>query len=229
MTNISASLIKDYIVCPRKAYYRLFFSGEVSTNKHIVVGNIVHHALENFWDSKKACIEYANQKIKESTIKLDTDKIFNSFDNFFEIFYPLLTPEDQIEYYFKYKYSDVNIVGKIDRIKKGGIIFDWKTSLSKPDVEKDIQFILYYLSYEKVFGKVPNSVIYAQLPTGIMYQFKPNKEYIDEFKYNILPHVVNTIRTSVLNLPRNGLFLYDKTTCRDCLYKDVCYEELYYG
>lgn len=221
-TRLSASLVKDYIACPKRVYYRLYEPEQGIGDRATGIGIVMHELIEKYWKSSNAMASHIKETMFKHHLNSGIEDIGNCIRNF-EKFRPYLYDGDIIERFFTYPYKDVTIVGKMDRITKDGIIFDWKTGKSKPDnLSRDPQFILYYLSYKKLYGKRPKAVYYASLSTGTLHMFIPNDNIISEFETSILPDILRQVKEK--HFPRYGLYGYK--VCNYCSYSDQCFKEL---
>lgn len=228
MIRLSASLIKDYISCRKKAFYRLTQPEQAVPSEDMVIGSIIHKILESGWDSNYSeSLEYARSLLAEynllgiSTKKID--KIDLSLKNYFNIFSSLVSKDDLIEYSFQIQYnSDAILVGKFDRITKDGVVIDWKTeSVTPSSVDRDIQYIIYYCSYKKLFEKEPKKVLNISLINGKIVEFIPDEYYIKELYNFIIPDIISEIKSN--KYIRNGLF---NRACNICQFNSICFKEL---
>ena len=107
----------------------------------------------------------------------------------------------------------------MDRIHNN-VIFDWKTGEVPPeDINRDPQFILYYIAYKKLFSREPSGVVYADLYSKKSYLFKPDKDVLAEFQEEIIPGIIKAISSN--NFPRYGFYGY--RVCTKCSFKGVCW------
>ena len=89
-----------------------------------------------------------------------------SVSSFYRNFQHLLTEEDDAEKFFRIKLeTDVLLVGKMDRVvKPSGLVLDWKTSASSiSNINDDVQFLIYYYAYTRLYNKPPSLVAYVSL------------------------------------------------------------------
>jgi len=231
MIKLSASLIKDYLSCQKKGYYRINHPELSISTDEMIIGDVVHKVLENCWDKdKKTSIEYANYLLSKYNILDPTfksiDKINRSITNFFGNFIYLLSKGDKIELNFEIPYlpnlGEVLIKGKIDRVNKDGCIFDWKTTLKIPkNIDNDIQFIVYYMSYITLYKEPPKKVFYASLISGKLIEFQPKSYYINYLYNNIIPSLIDDIKRG--KFERTGLF---NNSCLNCQFQVDCWKNL---
>lgn len=222
---LSASLIEDYVSCNRKVYYRSLKGEGAVPNKEMIIGDIVHGAIENHWSNQANCMTFVEYETRQRL----PDEFATSFgfattcvENFFEKFQPFLSKEDDIEKKFKIPYGkDVFIVGRMDRISNGSV-FDWKTARRpQTDISGSIQFILYNWAYEKMFGKSPAGVYYGALSNGSIVMYKHDVIAETTLFSDLIPDVINSIRTK--NYTPNGIF---RKACFRCSYADMCLKEI---
>lgn len=222
-------MLEDYVSCNRKVYYRLNRSEQQIQNREMIIGEIVHFAIEKFWDDYNNGLSYIE---KEMSIRLsDSDGTLPTrelnyaqtcFTTYWYKFRDYLTPNDVIEYKFKVPYdSNVFIVGKIDRISNGNI-FDWKTARNPPkNISGNIQFLLYNWAYRKLYDKQPNGVYYAALSTGALIKLKPEPFLEDIVINDLIPNAVRTVKSK--DFIRSGMF---NKSCFRCTYSQSCLKEL---
>lgn len=215
--HLSASSIKDFLVCPARWYYRINYPEQATKTKEMVLGTIVHDTIEKYWDNQEEGIIYATQRASE--VDVNNKKLFHCLNSFYNHFIEYVGKEDKIEMEFSVKFSkDVDIVGRIDRISNG-LVFDWKTTEKPPEnIDNDVQFIIYYESYKKIFGCYPVGIYYVSLTDDKFLSYQPDQNLIDELYKGIIPYIIKTIKRN--DFPKSGL--YDKYSCNYCSYKRVC-------
>lgn len=225
MIYLSASSIKDFIACEMKYDFRRLKFEESAKTEPLVIGSLVHEAIEKHWDNHDRAEQYVKNQFKLYNLtSKGKSKVLICLDNFFFNFSHLLSKEDEIEKFFKIKYSkDVIITGKIDRIISGHFVFDWKTTTKPPrDISNDAQFILYYNAYKELYKVFPSSVFYASLTTGKLIKYEENKLFTDKLYNEVIPKMIKTIREN--SFVHTGLFGYN--ICNNCVFKDYCYAHL---
>lgn len=228
MIQLSASMIKDFLVCSQRVYFRLNASEVAEKGPELLVGDLVHRFLEEI--NKNPAFnyqEYLNKNFRDLPEK-SKDKIANCMKNYNSYFQPLLSETDKVETFFKISYSpNILIVGRIDRInEERGILIDWKTGNKAPfNIDTDIQFILYHWAYRMLYHKPPSLVALASLGTGklIQYNHKPTHERI--LFDTIIPKVAHAIKEN--QFYKEGIFDYVShgtlsTACTYCPFQRVC-------
>ena len=222
--NVSATLIKDYLLCPKMVYYRLNLPSGGVPNQDMLAGTIVHNTLERYWKDKIQAMNFCVIKCKENNLDTKhTLKVFKSINIFFEKFQWMLSSKDKIEVKFKIKLdTDTFLTGRMDRILENGIIIDWKTSVETPKtIAYDPQFIVYYLAYKLLYKVNPTSVLYISLFDNKMVGFTSNPLLTESMFHGIIPSVVENIKTN--NLPPTGLYT---SKCIRCQFEEICHYEL---
>ncbi len=218
---VSASSLQDYIACEQKIYYRLFEKGEAVPSREMLMGTITHKVLEKMWDSKEKaidlgrnlCQEYGLDKIAESSVE-------HFINVYFENFSYLCRSADKIEKRFKVKLvgSDVYLVGVFDRIVRGGMVIDWKTSANPPKrIDNNVQFIIYDMAYNLLYKRPPEGLYLAALKDGSLVRYSESKEHADTLITKIIPEFVEAVRTK--SFIKTGLF---NGSCYRCPYKLPC-------
>lgn len=203
-------------------YFRLRESENAFVYQEAQVGTMVHKALELHPHDWSKALEYTTQQLKVLGIeKKGWDRAIACLDIFYnelEI-HTLFSEEDLVEYRFKEKISDdIYLVGKMDRIIPSlHAIYDWKTgSDRKKNISNDIQCIIYYKMYQRIFHASPK-VFLVYLGTGEVIQFYPKQEYIDELFNGIIPKMVHQIKSN--SYYKEGFF---NGGCWRCSYREMC-------
>jgi CRISPR/Cas system-associated exonuclease Cas4 (RecB family) len=222
--NISASLIRDYLSCPTKVFYRINHPETSIQSKEMLLGEIVHKAIETSWDFPELAKEYVT-RLSRSKLPGDWDsELFATtcIKNYWEIFRGMLSENDQIEKFFKIEFSEgVYIVGKMDRVTSDGLVIDWKTNRKTPkSITYDPQFILYHWAYTKLFNKQPKGVYYASLTDGSILRLSPDTPHYKSLFEDLIPSIISDIKNQ--NLPKTGIFT---GACYRCPYKEACLQE----
>lgn len=217
--QISASLIKDYLDCQMKAYYRIHKKDLGEKNIYAIRGSAVHEIIAKIKEKDlnilidEVTVKY-NLSNEDKIIVLDYIKKFN------EEFFPIIANAniDYYERFFKLKiYKDIYLVGIIDRIVDNNII-DWKTASKAPkSIDKDIQFIIYNYAYKVLYNKEPDYVLYASIPHKKLIKFNYNKDLTNLVINDIIPSMVKGIKSGIYM--RNGVF---NNKCFLCDYKKDC-------
>ena len=224
---ISASLLEDFISCNRKVYYRINKPELQIQNTEMVLGEIVHSAIEKFSDNLEKGFDFIDKQIDLRLEGSPTGKGFaqNCFNTYFEHFARFTTPNDSIEIRFKLPWDkDVFLVGKIDRISDGNV-FDWKTARNPAtNIDGNIQFILYHYAYKHMYNKIPSGVFYAALTTGKLIRYGHDEAAQRTLFNEIIPQAVLAIRKG--DFTRSGIF---RRACFKCSYKEDCLKEFEHG
>jgi len=231
MIKLSASMIKDYISCSQRAYYRFNFPEESTEINEVAVGNIVHKVLESEWNNYDRAVDlsikllHQYNLISNSTLYAE-EKILKCLGNFFNLMPEILDGSDFIEYRFDIKYknrNDIRLVGKIDRVTKDGIIFDWKTSYQTPEsIDNDIQFIYYYIAYTNIFNTTPTNLFLVSLINNEMIRFNPKEYFIDTVWNELIPMIADSIKKK--HFYREGMY---NNNCEQCPFQSICWRQLW--
>jgi len=228
MIRLSASLLKDYIVCPRQAYYRINNSGEGLQTLAMSIGSTAHSILEKYPFDKDGAFGAIDSTLERfvgkttPSLKIQIEKYLNVY---FDKFIHMVSEDDEIEKFFRVRFDNVEpvIVGKFDVVHNNDVI-DWKTSKKLYNkMERDIQFIIYYLAYQKEYKRYPTNVFYASLHSGELHRFEPNLEIIKHFMEEVIPYAVQGLLSGYA--PRYGLFNYSGYLCSKCTWRNLCLPE----
>lgn len=189
-------------------------------NVNMVVGEVVHSAIEKFWEGGAIGEKFIESELmyrlgnNRPALK-HAKECYYVYTNYFRQY---LLPDDKIEMGFKIPISsDVFLVGKLDRVS-GGNVFDWKTSKDVPtDVSNDIQFIIYNWAYKRLTNSSASGVYYASLSSGNLIKYNFNQLYYDVLFNDIIPQAIKVIKSK--DFVRNGVF---RKQCYWCQYKIAC-------
>lgn len=216
--NLSASGIKDFLRCSQSYQYRMEIPDEGIQTPEQAVGSAVHSIVQESW--KEPSKETTDRFVKEYQVT-DLKKLNICLDNYYSLYPNLLTEEDIVEENFRvHLYEDVYLVGKMDRIiPSKNMLIDWKTNTRSPSrIDNDIQFMIYYLAYKKLYNREPSVVMYASLFNNKNVYFKPDKFYIDILLNEIIPTLVYRRKNKIFT--REGVF---NGSCRNCNYLAKCW------
>lgn len=226
---LSASAIKDYIECPQKFWYRLSKAKEAEQTLPMRLGNIIHKLLEHSdeWDTLQEGLILASAMLDSFGLEgYDVNNLLPYLKIFNDYWRNLLSSEDLIEHNFKFPIAnDVYLVGKFDRIlKKSNTVLDWKTGKETPSsLKNSIQFIIYDEAYRILYGKRPESTVYASLVKPILIPYQRSEARVSVVFDEIIPKIVHDWKYK--NYARFGMFA---NKCHMCAFKNICYDELEY-
>jgi CRISPR/Cas system-associated exonuclease Cas4 (RecB family) len=216
---VSASSLADYISCSQKIYYRVFETGESQPTREMLMGTIAHKVLEKEWkDFDLAKVLIDKLCVQNNLDELARGSITHFIGTYFDIFRSMVRDDDKIEKRFKVKlYDDVYLVGVFDRISKD-IVIDWKTN-AKPakNINNNVQFILYDLAFNLIYGKKADGLYMAALKDGSLVRYNESKEHAAVLVNDVIPEFVETVRNK--SFVKTGLF---NGSCYRCQYKVAC-------
>lgn len=216
---VSASALTDFISCETKLYYRIFEKGVSVPSKEMMMGTISHKVLETEWNNKDSALELGNTLCDKIGLdEVSKNSVQHFIHTYFDSFRFMVKDSDSIEKKFKVKlYDDVFLVGVFDRISEG-IVIDWKTTASPPKkLDNNVQFIVYNLAYNMVYGKNPKGLYLAALKDGSLIRYNESKQHADTLIKQIIPEFVQHVKQRQFS--KNGLF---NGSCYRCQYKAWC-------
>jgi CRISPR/Cas system-associated exonuclease Cas4 (RecB family) len=224
MIQISESLVKEHLICPKRTFYRISYPAEVIQSNDMSIGSAVHAVLEKAWRNSKEATHELEIQLKKFNVKTNEQLAYKCIANFFTSYRSLINDSDIIEKFFTIPISkEVVLVGKMDRISNNGMILDWKTGKSEPEaIERDVQCLFYFMAYKKMYKKEPSDIFLVFLAKNKVIRFEPNEILIKEFETQVLPKVIYEVKNKIF--PRNGLFVF--RGCERCPYQNICYTEL---
>lgn len=230
MIKISASSIKTFLECKRKYYYKLTSRAEEKVHKPaLVVGTLVHRTIELYWNKFDDGDIYLKNQLElfNHTSGTIYSHAFKCWDNFKLHYANMLSSKDKVEQFVSvpYKYKTL-LVGKMDRILPGNIILDWKTGTEfNPNINNDVQFILYKELYKRWTGNRVSDIYYVSLKYGKMIKYEDDGYSHDLLFNEIIPSMVSDIKAK--NFVPDGLFKYK--ICKECSFRDFCFNSLENG
>lgn len=227
--NLSASSIKDFLVCSKRHYYRTNSIGHSEPSDGMAVGSTVHYALETAWDKSygvalKSAVTYMHKNNIAFSDSFYADKVSTSLKNYFDNYKFLLTKNDEIEKKFRLKFgTNVYFVGRIDRIVKkpdgNNMVIDWKTSQHDPfSIDNDPQFLFYKYAYNILYGKYPSRVLYINVYTNKMLSLTNDTENYKKLFTTTIPEIIQRIKSNDFKLEG----LKKKNACKYCQFREQC-------
>jgi len=216
---LSASSIRDFIVCSQRVLYRIKKPFPSVPNKEMIIGEVTHEVIEKGWRDRGLAMSLVEKAgYNKNLLSADIENIKFFVDIFFLNFSHYLAEDDLIEYSFKLNlYDDVFLVGKMDRISNGNV-FDWKTTARPPKrLDNDVQSIIYNYAYESLFKEKAASVNVASLSKGILIPYIRSEMHERELFDRIIPKMIRAIRNEWYE--KSGLF---NGSCYRCSYKLGC-------
>jgi hypothetical protein len=168
--RLSASRIKLYDEC-RFRFWKQYVLGERSPAHHSVIfGKAAHYAIEQFY-------KYGEAPKRAYLAKLDDLDEYREYPRYAIDGVQVFETNDLTQYraiangserFFVERLSDhTYVLGFIDLIDERGWVIDFKTSQHKPvSINDDIQFAIYAMAYERLFGHRPKRVIWHHLRTS---------------------------------------------------------------
>ena len=221
MIRLSASSISDFIKCSKMFEFRATRSEDSINTEEQAIGNFAHKVIEEniHYTMNDPLIDIL---LIEYNIQ-DTEKALRYLENF-TLLRPglIIREDDQKEFYFREKIgADLQLSGKMDRVNTvDHIVYDWKASTStKKYLSNDVQMIIYYQMYHRIFGNYP-SVFLVNLHHKDIRPFYPNKRYIDTLFNRVIPKIMQEVEHK--QFYKTGYFT---SSCFRCPYIGVCHSE----
>jgi len=225
---LSASAIKDYLSCSMKYYNRRYHKSEGVTTPPMLMGSVVHEAIEREWRNEDTALALAESDLQKTDIYSSHIKDTRMYvSNFFKFFAPIVKETDTVELNFKIPYAkDIFLIGKIDRIiHEDNVAVDWKTGKRPPSpmaITADPQFILYNWAYKSLYKRTP-LLYHASLYKGKLSRYIHSDENEFVLFKEIIPAMIEDIVAG--DYVRSGLLQWN-SPCKYCTYKEYCWNEL---
>lgn len=232
--SLSYTQIDTFKGCPLKYKYRYILKVPTLPYQTLTFGRTIHETLHDFHRlaqqgknlSQKEFIDlykshfdetgYDNQEHKEKRFKKGIEDLKIYYKTHEKLFGKPL----HLERSFKLKIDDVTINGKIDRIdeiKEGTEIIDYKTGKTKDQktVDRDEQLSLYALASNEVFGLNPKQVSLYFIESGQKISTIKTPKQLENTKKKLTKDI-QKIKSSDFKATPNPV------RCKFCEYNRIC-------
>ena len=239
--TLSHFQIDDYLTCPLKYKYIHILRVPILQHHAVVYGKALHDAIQKYYrykmQGKKLSLEeliacFENSWINEGFISREhEEKRLEEGRATLCGFYRRAEEEKILPTYIEKEFNFVlgkdRITGRWDRVDIVGdkvSIIDYKSSQIKDKKKADkraresLQLAIYALAYQRIFGKIPDSVKLHFLETGIVGETR-----LDEKALKI---TIDKIKQASKGI-REGIFDPQPSyiSCRFCPYQSICPDE----
>lgn len=215
-------MIRDYLACSQRAYYRMYEPQEAVPTEEMSIGTVVHEVISKNPKNYEDALEMAKVLIHANNFPFDyrTDRITKALNNYFSGLNTITSDKDMAEKFFDIPFSrGVSIVGKFDRITTDGYLLDFKTSWITPKtLTRDIQFNIYYWAYQKLYNKVPTKTFWVGLLKNELVEFIPVPFFMNQLFNEVIPEVAKNLNNK--RFIREGMY---KEECEYCSYIHLCW------
>lgn len=243
MIKLSATSVKDYVVCRSRMRYRQLRPTKTLVGTALIKGGAIHDTIEMYEKSEITAeqIPYTYQKLLTSRLAMDnvvfsrwdsTNKLLSSgqkmlqnyldnrrgniLDTEWSFEYDMGTPEN-IPY---------QIIGRIDQIASidgQDCVIDIKSSREKPtpyEILGDYQFSMYALAYKLEYGNLPHKIYNFHLNSGEYIEYPRSNRDVANFRRKL-----DEIVVELSSIKTWGEYHKDKGWhCNSCMYRDICYD-----
>jgi len=217
----------------------------------MILGTVIHKAIEKLDKNEiplDEIIDWANEDWYRRTkflskrwkSKHPPKSIVKLMTNYIEKIRPRLDLSEQvlIEHSFRIPVvydpvngNDVYLIGKMDRIDSN-IVYDWKTSQKPPSrwELRDIQFMLYWWAYRKLFDTDPDGIYFGHLLSGTCYNIDMREtllrdaELILDKTAEIVYNMRNKEDEASISKEFGRIGGWGK--CENCIYRGICDREI---
>ena len=204
----SPNMIKTYITCPKKFYYRY-------------IENISMPQLATPFERGKKIHALANYNLQGVNIDR-LESVLNAKER--EIWELLKGNEFYNKEYYKSEFQ-INarigkywVGGRIDALVKGGekyYILDYKTGSTPQNPEYDFQTMIYFICADK-YLKNYESLFFVYI------NLKDKNNYIIEFTPEMRTIYENKIIEACDLISRDKIYCPNHENCKDCIYSKLC-------
>jgi CRISPR/Cas system-associated exonuclease Cas4 (RecB family) len=222
--KVSASRLKTFMLCPKKFWYRYFCENEEPANIYTMLGSSVHYAISEYFENGTQPEYSFMQKWDEISSGHNLDTNVSLYRRGLNILRDYRWYEEKpkfVEFEFNIPYPADKpfcyINGVFDQVYDWGVV-DMKTNNekpTKPELDNDLQFIIYHFAYTQLFGRKPQKMIWRHLMT--MEDIEVNCDN----KEHILYEAVVSLLNNVYWFRRTGKH------CNYCFVKEFCLEGKY--
>lgn len=226
MIIISASMLRDYLSCKAKAWYRRTKVPRATTAS-MILGQNVHDMVADYEDGRDISgydamlverlsgdvVFYRGQSF--NSLMRQKENCFNMYKQLQSQLPPIIHVEEQFQFHYE---PDVKVVGRFDQIRQSYVIAELKTGYKEPSeamLKADIQTDFYMWAYQNLNHQTP-TYYYIHLPSGTIYEQKRNAFYDIEIYIN---KFIKDARAG--NFPKEK----DGYKCSGCSYKDFCLKD----
>jgi CRISPR/Cas system-associated exonuclease Cas4 (RecB family) len=210
LPRLSASKIATYLDCPVRYKYRYLEGTKDQPNIYAWFGTAMHKAIQLYYEegiNPNVTLQDRMSRVTGDVLYLDKAMLLthNGHEMLDSMDFSLYAPIE-LEKYFRLPYPNeedaiCTIEGYIDLVAENYIV-DFKTGKEKPTkIDDNIQFIIYYWAFNKLYGRNPDYVIYHRLRDHKQYKLTaPN--------FTLLEEIIQTILIDPMN--------YELKPCDNC-------------
>lgn len=242
MIKLSATSIKDYVVCRSKIRYRWLRLTDLPTGVALIKGGAIHDTIEKYEKSEITAeqIPYTYQELLTTGLSNgnvvftrwdSTNKLLSSGQKMLENYLNnKLGKIEEVEWSFELDMTTpenipYQIIGRIDQIVAMGdkkCVVDLKSSRLKPTIYEilgDYQFSMYALAYKLEYGELPHKVYNFHLASGDYVEYPRTGSDIKS-----LIQKMDEIVVELNSIKEWKDYHKDKGWhCNSCMYRDACY------
>ena len=241
----SYSALSSYLECPVKYKLNFYFKLKQEKNLSLVIGNIYHEILKNFFENNSSDLSWPNlekeitnvfalEKFKSFEFSYHKKEIFEKcvedFKNYYESFIRGNALKVASERTFNFDLEGSRIKGRIDQInfidESTVELIDFKSGKKNSAAlsdENEIQLKLYRMAVDlspelKDLKGKEYAMKYIFLGEVKNQELKLDKDFYDfrQF-YSFIKHTIKEIKKERFGLgPKNSF------TCKNCEYRIVC-------
>lgn len=216
---LSASRLKSYIECPKSYKYKYLYQGQEKPSIYSINGSALHRSLELLYKENTNKMKTYIERMEKwrGVDVISGDQYLRLYAEGLQIlktykkswYKPMIIQgKPVIERHFKLKYPNDEepiaiIRGYIDLTQKNSFV-DWKSSkavLSAKKISQDLQFLIYYWSFNRIYNRYPDYGVYHRLPDH-------KRIIVTDFDLSILDTAIKKFITDPME--------YDMTPCEKC-------------
>ena len=244
--KLSSGAVEDFLTCEYKYRYVHVLRIPILRHHAVVYGAALHYAVAAFWRAKQAgktltlpqLLEiFENAWISEGFLSAThEEKRLTQGKLVLEKFWKREKDTEDLPTYiekeFQIKIDGVMLRGRWDRVdvKNGKVtILDYKSSENVDqkkadfDTKNSIQLAIYALAYFDKFKKIPDNLALYFLESGIVGNYKPDKNELEETRQKIL-EVAAKVRLKLKDdsFIANPVYFGREPACVYCAYNTIC-------
>lgn len=209
INNFSPNMLKTYLSCPKKFYYRYIESVNVPISATPFEKGKKIHALANYF------LQGINISRIETALNESESEIWKSLlDNpFFQKDY------FNSEYNLSCKVANFWVGGRLDAVVTSGddyYILDYKTGSVPNKPEYDFQTMVYLLALDRFLNEKYNSLSFVYI------NLKEKKNHVIEFTKNLKSEYENRLIKICSQISSDTTYNPCINSCSRCEYSKIC-------
>ena len=208
MNNFSPNMIKTYVACPRKYYFKYIENINLPQSSLPFEKGKKIHAIANYF------LQGINIDRIKTALKKDEEELWEKL-------------KQNLYYQKDYYKSEFSLLCKIENFWIGGridavvhdfedyYILDYKTGMTPEDPVYDFQTMIYLMCIDK-YLKNYNRLFFVYI------NLKDNKNDLIEFSQSLKRQYIKKVTNICTKISNDGIYKCNTSNCKLCEYKKLC-------